>query len=618
MLLSRFWYLILSFALAGAVGVLYVAHGFYNRHTERWMNDALAADASSVAWYLKDDARNRAAALLPVSLNPELRESLAKANDANEVPQDLRDKARQALSKAFADIKEDPTFYTVFAVDADGRVIAQAGSEWNAQHKNDWNIGGHAVVADALAGWIRDDAWVWQGKMFRVVARPVERNGGGAPVGAIVGITAVDAAYAQRVANKTGARVAFYVLGSRDVYALPERATKEGDVDPEEFQKPDFDVMTGDIKEAAGTPEYLDLGRSAVRRPREDIGLLYTRVPGEAWDLGCGYIVARKVVLLKTPLSFFERGTQTDKDRAPRNILIAIAIGLGLLGILFSIVEHTLPLRAFQRVAHEFGVGKVDTLAPSKFRGVYKKIAADINDGVDKNLSKGGITRRAADLEQVIGPLPAQPQMSAFAVPEASAISNPNLIPDREKSVPRVPGKTVPRVSEEVTGSIPVQAMPIGDEAETVVAAAPAAAPVPAPIPPPPAARPSGEGAGRVPPPRGRAAPPPAAKPPPPATTEVEPASQPMSTAMSVAAPATSGPSSPTDEMAEWKVVFEEFVKTKKQCGESTEGLTFERFKGTLERNKAALVARHNCTFVKFTVYVKDGKAALRASPVKP
>lgn len=87
---------------------------------------------------------------------------------------------------------------------------------------------------------------------------------------------------------------------------------------------------------------------------------------------------------------------------------------------------------------------------------------------------------------------------------------------------------------------------------------------------------------------------------------------------MSVAAPATSGPSSPTDEMAEWKVVFEEFVKTKKQCGESTEGLTFERFKGTLERNKAALVARHNCTFVKFTVYVKDGKAALRASPVKP
>ena len=66
MLLSRFWYLILSFALAAAVGILYVAHGFYNRHTDRWMNEALMADATAVAWYLKDDARNRASALLQI------------------------------------------------------------------------------------------------------------------------------------------------------------------------------------------------------------------------------------------------------------------------------------------------------------------------------------------------------------------------------------------------------------------------------------------------------------------------------------------------------------------------------------------------------------------------
>lgn len=75
--------------------------------------------------------------------------------------------------------------------------------------------------------------------------------------------------------------------------------------------------------------------------------------------------------------------------------------------------------------------------------------------------------------------------------------------------------------------------------------------------------------------------------------------------------------SRPVDELAEWKLVYEDFLKTKKQCGEPTESLTFDKFKGTLERNKAALVARHNCSAVKFTVYVKDGKAALRASPVK-
>lgn len=579
MLLSRFWYLILSFALAAAAGILYIAHGFYNRHTTRWMQEALMADATAVAWYLKDDARNRAAALLPVALAPDLREPLAKASESDEIPKETREKAKVALAKAVAAMPDDlnPKFYALFAVDADGRVVAQH----NYAHREDWNIGGHAVVADALAGWIRDDIWVIQEKLYRVVARPVERDGGGEPVGAIVGLTAVDAAFAQHVADGTGAKIAFYVLGARDVNAMP----KGSENDPTPFHQGDFDVMASDIKEASATEDYLQKGRSLVRNPRQDIGLVYTRVPGEAWDLGSGYIVARKVTLLRTPLSFFEQADQTDKDRAPQNILIAIAIGLGLLGILFSVVEHTWPLRTFQRVAHQFALGKLDTLAPSKFRGVYKKIAADVNDGVDKALSKGGITRRAADLEQVIGPLPAQPQMSAFAVPDASTISSPRISgpgmpPERERSVPRVPPRAVP--SAPVREEAP--ALPTEEESElSPESAAPKPPPPRKPAPPAPKSLPKGE------------------------EPDVSPASQPASTA----APALS----PAEELAEWKIVYEDFVKTKKQCGESTEGLTFERFKGTLERNKAALVARHHCSVVKFTVYVKEGKAALRASP---
>jgi len=71
------------------------------------------------------------------------------------------------------------------------------------------------------------------------------------------------------------------------------------------------------------------------------------------------------------------------------------------------------------------------------------------------------------------------------------------------------------------------------------------------------------------------------------------------------------------DELEDWRRVYEEFLALKKQCGEPTAPLTFEKFKGTLQRNKDALVERHNCSRVKFTVYVKDGKAALKASPVK-
>lgn len=71
------------------------------------------------------------------------------------------------------------------------------------------------------------------------------------------------------------------------------------------------------------------------------------------------------------------------------------------------------------------------------------------------------------------------------------------------------------------------------------------------------------------------------------------------------------------DELADWRTVYSEFIALKKQCGEATAQLTFEKFKGTLQRNKDALVARHGCERVRFTVYVKEGKAALKASPVK-
>lgn len=562
MLLSRFWYLILSFSLAAAAGVLYIAHGFYNRHTERWMNEALMADASVVAFYLKDDARTRASNLLPIALTPELREAVGKSSEANEVPKEQRTKATSVLDKAAKEIPEEQRFTKIYVVDADGRLVAQ----WNSAERDDWNLGGYSVVADALAGWIRDDAWVVRENLVRVVARPIERDGGGEPIGAVIGLTAVDDQFAQKVNQRTGAKVAFYALGTRRNYGAPACTVE---TDPGCLAPGDFDVMQSDFKEASATPEYLEKGRTLIRRPRADVGIVYTRVPGEAWDLGAGYIVARKVTLLKDPFEFFKAADQGDKDRVPTGVLVGIGVGLGLLGLLFSVVEHTLPLRTFKRVAAEFASGKVDTLAPSKFRGLYKKIAADVNDGVDKVLSKGGITRRAADLEQVIGPLPAQPQMSAFAVPDAAPAPAPPPKPSSEKRVPAPPPKP--------SGAG-------GDDA---------------PRPPPKPPTPSRAGMAAVKEDsKSEAAP----------TfddEEIGAASQPMS------AP------SPVDEQADWKNVYEEFLKTKKQCGESTEGMTFDRFKGTLERNKAALVSRHNCSAVKFTVYVKDGKAALRASPVK-
>ncbi len=66
-----------------------------------------------------------------------------------------------------------------------------------------------------------------------------------------------------------------------------------------------------------------------------------------------------------------------------------------------------------------------------------------------------------------------------------------------------------------------------------------------------------------------------------------------------------------------WLNVHAEFLRVRAQCGEPVDGLGYERFRPKLEKNKQQLMEKHGCRTVRFSVYVKDGKAALRATPVK-
>ncbi|BDG04908.1 MXAN_5187 family protein [Anaeromyxobacter oryzae] len=70
-------------------------------------------------------------------------------------------------------------------------------------------------------------------------------------------------------------------------------------------------------------------------------------------------------------------------------------------------------------------------------------------------------------------------------------------------------------------------------------------------------------------------------------------------------------------EEQHWRDVFQDFLRVRTECGEPAEGLTFERFRAKLESNKATLVAKYACRTVRFQVYVKEGKAALKATPVR-
>jgi hypothetical protein len=575
MLLSRFWNILLTLALGAAAFTLYVASQMYNHAGARAMSEALTADSSAVDWYLRDEARKRAAAIIGVALNPQIVEGLGKASGDAKIDRDTRAKVKTALNKGAADVPAELKFDALWAVDASGRVIANVGFE----HSEDWELGGYAAVADAIHGWIRDDAWVWKGRIYRIVARPVEREAQGEPVGAIIGAKIIDDNFARGVTRRTGAAVAFYADGSRVASGAPEG-----------FDKANLDEITSDLKALDKDKNYQDpeKGRSEVRVLGQHLGVVYARLPGEAWDLGAGYAVGHVAVSVGSPGDFLTQADNNDKDKVPTKIIIAGVVALVLLGLGLSFAEYNRPLNTFRSEALRLAKGEIDVFSPSRFRGLYKKIAADLNDGMEKVAAKGGAPRRAADLEQVLGPIPSQPSMSAFSVPGGPAGSQPSVEPP-SRSVPRPPGadRSAPRLRQSgQSGSIPAVTGPTEAEAAEafdvrVSAPTPEAKAPPAPPKRPPPPTPGGSG---------------------------------VASSSVISLPSVGDD---FDEISDWRKVYEEFLALKKQCGEDTATLTFEKFKGTLQRNKDALVARHACNRVKFTVYVKEGKAALKASPVK-
>ncbi|GEJ55904.1 MXAN_5187 family protein [Anaeromyxobacter diazotrophicus] len=66
-----------------------------------------------------------------------------------------------------------------------------------------------------------------------------------------------------------------------------------------------------------------------------------------------------------------------------------------------------------------------------------------------------------------------------------------------------------------------------------------------------------------------------------------------------------------------WKATYQDFQRVRAECGEARDGVGYERFREKLQKNRDQLVERYGCRTVRFQVYVKEGKAALKASPVR-
>jgi hypothetical protein len=70
-------------------------------------------------------------------------------------------------------------------------------------------------------------------------------------------------------------------------------------------------------------------------------------------------------------------------------------------------------------------------------------------------------------------------------------------------------------------------------------------------------------------------------------------------------------------EEAHIREVFAEYVAARRQCGEPVGSITLEKFRAKLAANRQQLIAKYACRTARFSVYIKDGKAAIKATPVR-
>jgi len=109
--------------------------------------------------------------------------------------------------------------------------------------------------------------------------------------------------------------------------------------------------------------------------------------------------------------------------------------------------------------------------------------------------------------------------------------------------------------------------------------------------------------------------------PPPPQAPSVAPVpwNEPSSPAIPLPGAAYQGNSADafSEEEFHFQEVFREFVLTRERCMEPSDGLTYDKFVQKLRKNKEQLMTKYACRTVKFQVYVKENKAALKATPVK-
>jgi hypothetical protein len=481
----------------------------------------------------------------------------------------------------------------IVALDTKGRVIARVGGD-NDQEYGDY-IAGAEVVADALRGYLSDDVWGVGGKLERVAGAPVLSKGKDRIVGALYVGAETGPGFVERLKKNLDVDVALLLRGK---VIASSRAPGEVDTLPNLVSQHGKDIET--LKR---TPAL------SLLAGQEKLLVVAAPFAGQAGEQQAYYALIG-VQPAKSDLGALLTNVSSDDlkwDHFPWVSLGLVTFGMIAIGLLLQRLEVEAPLGRLRRELQRLATGDVQRIEDSRYGGKIGGLARDVNAAVERFTHAPGARSEMAgkDLNAILGPSGG----STFDLPAAgSAFSGLTPAPAFAPSVAPAFAPAAPAFAPAAPAFAPP---PLPNFGQPLPPTFPALSPQPF------SASASGAAGGAL-------------------SSAAQPASKPVTWAQQLPATALENGAEAAErqmpegeatrvvpynlqeeEDAHFRHVFDDFVETKRSCGETTTGLTQAKFLQKLRDNKTALVSKHGCRTVRFSVYVKEGKAALRATPIR-
>ena len=592
-MLSRLWYLVLALAVGAALAGAFLNKSAASREAEFQLEEQLRRDRVEAELWMRLDARLRLDALASIAVEPEVRQTLRSSSGRAGTP---NSGARRRLSiklNALNAELEEGRGDMVFAIDAEGEVVATLEKSSSGSQQ----LGKMPLVRDALRGFMRDDVWVYNGEVYRMAARPV--FDGGRYVGAIVHGMKIGDDLARRLGAKLPNASVVFFYRDQLVAAHSGGATA---LTSTELKS----ILPAAIKNMATATDSIELGERARA--------MVAPVRGGAAHAEVGYLIGRKGSSVGLG-GLFANTFQEDVASLPWLVVIGIPLLLLVLGLGLLYMEHDKGVVILRKSAESLAKGEQSSLPAGRLRRHYRKIAEHLNEALRAGVGfkEDAKQRASVDLDHILNatresadtgyfgyPSAEAPTAKQVALDEASGDS-PNSPPDHMAPVDK-PAKNAGETARPQRSPSSRPKRPSSWPSRTPSTRQPVAAAIrhtdesltPAPDDPP--TRPNAlledyDGFDE-----------------PEENTQVKHVPQSL---IEASAPAVQG------EETHFREVFDQFVATQKQCGAPVSGLTFDKFVRKLHAARDQVMKRHNASQVRFTVYVKEGRAALKASPVK-